>query len=106
MMSWWIWLLLVVFMLVMLIVGVVFVVWRGLALMRTVSSLGATIERRLAPASTQEERAPLPRPVFTEPLTVASDRYTDAQAEVLARRETKHRRHMAQWERWLTINHQ
>ena len=43
-------------------------------------------------------------PFFTRPLQDAADRYVDAHAQVIERREAKRERHAAQWRRWKHFN--
>lgn len=105
-MPWWIWIVLVVFMLVMLIVGLAYValrLWRGF---QTVSGTGAALGERLAAfgqASAPDARDDVP-PSFTQPLSVASERYSDAHAGVVRRRSAKRIRHIETWSRWRRFN--
>ena len=43
-------------------------------------------------------------PLFTQPLSVASERYSQAHAEVIRRREAKRSRHVEAWARWRRFN--
>ena len=44
------------------------------------------------------------RPIFTEPLRVAAERYSDAHVEVIERRQRREERHVRTWSRWSTFN--
>ncbi len=100
-MPWWVWLLLVVFMLVMLIAGVVYVGVHLLNGFKKVGKTGTQIGERVAamaePASVPVSDEP---PLFTQPLSVASDRYAQAHEGVVRREEAKRARHVEAWARW------
>lgn len=104
-MPWWIWLVLAVFMLVMIVAGLAYAalhLWRGV---RKVSSTGAAIGERLASfQDTAPESAGPEPPLFTQPLAVASERYSQAHAEVIRRRERRRDRHAEAWGRWRRFN--
>lgn len=106
-MPWWIWLVLVVFMLVMLIAGLAYAalhLWRAFG---KVSRIGAVIGEHMAAfqdtAPSEEQPEP---PLFTQPLSVASERYSQAHAEVIRRREAKRGRHVEAWTRWRRFNNE
>lgn len=103
-MPWWIWLVLVAFMLIMLIAGAAYVVMRGLALMHVVTDLGAAVGERVGNIAKPESDPTAPKPIFTEPLHVASNRYATAHTQVLQRRAAARRRHIARWGQWLRFN--
>lgn len=98
-MPWWIWVVLAVFMLAMLVAGVVYAAWRGLCGLRTVGETGARLSEALAPLADEEPSAQ-PVPVFTEPLSQASERYTRTQADLIRRRQAKRERHARLWAQW------
>ncbi|WP_346682629.1 hypothetical protein [Bifidobacterium pullorum] len=104
-MPWWIWLVLVVFMLVMLIAGLAYAalhLWRAFG---KVSRTGAVIGEHMAAFQDTASSEELPEPpLFTQPLSVASERYSQAHAEVIRRREAKRSRHVEAWARWRRFN--
>lgn len=104
-MPWWIWLLLVLFMLGMIIAGVMYVIVHALRGMRaisgTVSRAGDAIEAMGRPDDRQAAQF---RPIFTEPLSMAAERYADAHADVIRRRNRKRDRHVRIWADWSTFN--
>lgn len=53
------------------------------------------------PGDSTEESEP---PLFTQPLNVAQERYVDAHAEVIQRKNVTHKRHIAAWNRWKQFN--
>lgn len=102
----WIWWILVAFLIVMLVIGVVYVVKHALAAVHKMSAVGSKVSDRLAlmgidPDAQESQAEP---PIFTQPLSVASDRYADAQAEVMERRQARQERHYATWQRWAKFN--
>ena len=64
----------------------------------------------VAPDSFEAMSEPLPQPkentspFFTRPLEDAANRYIDAHAEVISRREEKRVRHARQWAQWKHSN--
>ena len=76
-------------------------------------SMPCRISRRLAadlasaspkmgePGDSTEESEP---PLFTQPLNVAQERYVDAHAEVIQRKNVTRERHIAAWNRWKQFN--
>ena len=104
-MPWWIWLVLVLFMLALLVVGGVYACIHGYRALKDVSKLGGRVFRRFEAMS-----KPLPQveentaPFFTKPLEDATDRYAEAHAEVIRRRETRRVRHAQQWAKWKNFN--
>ena len=109
-MPWWIWLMLALFMLTMIVIGCVFAVRRALAAMRTVrptlDRFGRTMDRLADAGDPQDSRSEVFRPFFTQPLSVASDRYADQHARVIERGEAARERRMATWARWSHFNEQ
>ena len=104
-MPWWIWLVLVVFMLVMIVAGLAYAamtLWRAFG---KVSRTGAAIGEHMAAFqnTAPSDGQPAP-PLFTQPLSVASERYSQAHAEVIRRREAKRSRHVEAWARWRRFN--
>ncbi|WP_055427352.1 hypothetical protein [Bifidobacterium aesculapii] len=100
-MPWWIWLLLVLFMIAVLAAGGTYAARRALAALHVVSHTGERIsdrlERMTAPTDDVDETA---RPIFTEPLHVAAERYEQAHATVVRRRQETRDRHVRAWRRW------
>lgn len=104
-MPWWIWLVLVAFMLVMLVAGLIYAalhLWRGF---QKVSQTGAVIGEHMAAfQDVGTSSGPSEPPLFTQPLATASERYSQAHAEVIRRRENKRNRHAEAWNRWRRFN--
>ena len=90
-MPWWIWLLLALFMLSMIVAGCIYV---GSRAGERFAAMGDTLPVEQANSA----------PFFTRPLQDAADRYVDAHAQVIERREAKRERHAAQWRRWKHFN--
>ena len=100
-MPWWIWLLLALFMVAMLVAGVVYAALHGMRGLRIVGEVGEQIGDRMAAMGEPDQEADRQSPpVFTAPLRAASERYTQAQAAVVARRQAKRERHARQWADW------
>lgn len=99
-MPWWIWLLLVLFMIAMLVIGVTYVVMHALAALRSVGQTGARCGERFAALDHQDEAEPPVDPSFTMPLQHTCERYVQAHAEVIARRQRKRDRHVQLWSAW------
>ena len=104
-MPWWIWLLLALFMLSMIVAGCIYVVLHGYHVFKDIAQVGSRAGERFAPMG---DTLPVERansaPFFTRPLRDAADRYVDAHAQVIERREAKRERHAAQWRRWKHFN--
>ena len=100
-----IWLVLVVFMLVMIVAGLAYAalhLWRAFG---KVSRTGAAIGEHMAAFQNTAPSDGQPEPpLFTQPLSVASERYSQAHAEVIRRREAKRSRHVEAWARWRRFN--
>ena len=103
-MTWWIWLLLVVFMLAVLFAGLTYVVLRALALMHVATALGTTVSERFGRLDAKDPDSTPTRAIFTEPLQVASDNYATAHSRVIARKMAARRRHIERWKSWLRFN--
>ena len=93
-MPWWIWLVLVLFMLTMLVGGGAYACIRGYHAFKDAIKVGGRMSKRFEAMS---EPLPQPKentsPFFTRPLEDAANRYIDAHAEVISRREEKRVRH-------------
>lgn len=104
-MPWWIWVVLAAFMLVVLVAGLAYAalrLWHGF---RKVSDTGARIGECLAAMGRPSEAAAVDEPPsFTQPLQAAADRYADAHADVVRRREARRARHVEAWARWRRFN--
>ena len=100
-MPWWIWLVLVLFMLTMLVGGGAYACIRGYHAFKDAIKVGGRMSKRFEAMS---EPLPQPKentsPFFTRPLEDAANRYIDAHAEVVSRREEKRVRHARQWAQW------
>lgn len=100
-MPWWIWLVLALFMLAMIVIGCIYVFRHGVAALRTVSRTGEQVSDRLAAMG---EPVEIPsgdeKPIFTQPLRIAAERYGNAHAEVVKRRQATRNRHVRAWKRW------
>lgn len=104
-MPWWVWLVLALFMLGMLIAGCMYAAVHGMRALRNVSETGAQISERLGRMSEHDSTVQAPqRPIFTEPLRVAAERYSDAHVQVIERRQQRVDRHARTWRRWSTFN--
>lgn len=103
-MPWWIWLLLVIFMLVMLVAGLAYAAFRLWKGVQKIGGTGAAIGERFDAMGRKDEPKPDEPPLFTQPLSVASDRYAEAHAQVLRRKAAKRARHITAWERWRRFN--
>ena len=70
-----------------------------------VSRTGAAIGEHMAAFQNTAPSDGQPEPpLFTQPLSVASERYSQAHAEVICRREAKRSRHVEAWARWRRFN--
>ncbi|ETY71563.1 hypothetical protein [Bifidobacterium moukalabense] len=104
-MPWWIWLLLVLFMLAMIVAGCIYVVLHGYHAFKDIAQVGGRVGERFgAMQNTLPEEEANSAPFFTRPLQDAANRYVDAHAQVIKRREAKRERHAAQWGRWNHFN--
>ena len=99
-MPWWIWLMLSLFMVAMLVAGFVYAALHGLRALKGMGGIGSHIGRVM---SRMNERIPVAQaeaPAFTRPLRDMTDRYVDAHAVVVERREAKRDRHAQLWAQW------
>lgn len=100
-MPWWIWLILVLFMVVMLVVGLIYLGVHGMRAVRKAGKVGAAIGERISAMTERDtEQSTDEPPLFTQPLQEAARRYSDAHAQVIARKNAKRERHARQWARW------
>lgn len=104
-MPWWIWPILVLFMLAMIAAGLVYAGQHGFHAVQDIAEIGGKLGERVSkmgePGDSTEESEP---PLFTQPLNVAQERYVDAHAEVIQRKNVTHKRHIAAWNRWKQFN--
>lgn len=104
-MPWWLWLLLALFMLTMIIAGIAYAGIHGYRAFKDSAKVASRIAQRFdamgqpLPEATQDES-----PFFTRPLQDAADRYAQAHAEVINRREARRARHAQQWTSWKHFN--
>ncbi|WP_369343334.1 hypothetical protein [Bifidobacterium aquikefiricola] len=91
-------------MIVVLIVGAAYVVFRALAAMRTVTGLTGVIGDKIADAQSSSSERESHDPLLTQPLSVASERYSQAHAEVIRRHDRIRERHMRTWQQWKHFN--
>lgn len=104
-MPWWVWLLLVLFMTAVLIAGVAYVCVHGYRAFKVAVALGGRISKRCEDMSKTSVRPQDDMtPFFARPLKDATDRYTDAQVDVIRHHELKRTRHARQWARWKNFN--
>ncbi|MEE1296537.1 MAG: hypothetical protein UHD09_06825 [Bifidobacterium sp.] len=104
-MPWWVWLVLALFMLAMLVAGAAYALVHGMHAMKQVSTTGEKVNARVSKMSQRYDEDDQPqRAIFTEPLQVAADRYADAHAEVIERRERRQDRYATIWRRWSQFN--
>ena len=91
-MPWWIWLILALAMLAVLIAGIIYVIIHGLHALQSVQRTGEAVSERKE------------RPIFTEPLEVAANRYTQAHTKVDKRKRARRERYARIWSRWASFN--
>lgn len=104
-MPWWIWLILALFMLAMLVVGVVYAAVHAVRASKVIGAVAADVNARIEEINAPQDEGSAPRrAIFTEPLAVAADRYTDAHVGVIERKERRRERHAAIWQRWARFN--
>lgn len=104
-MPWWIWLILALFMLAMLVIGVIYAIVHALRASKVIGGVASDVNARLAEMNVDEEGVNTPRrAIFTEPLAVAAERYSDAHVGVIERKERRRDRHAATWRRWSHFN--
>lgn len=96
----WGWIVLTILCLAAIVLSIVYVILRGLHVLKTVVHVTDLVSPVLDALQEQDERDPLRDPVFTEPLTVSAARYRDAHVGVLARKEATRQRHLSTWRRW------
>ena len=101
-MPWWIWLILALAMLAVLIAGIIYVIIHGLHALQSVQRTGEAVSERIA--DTEGTRHPKERPIFTEPLEVAANRYTQAHTKVDKRKRARRERYARIWSRWASFN--
>ncbi|BDR54644.1 hypothetical protein KIMH_07550 [Bombiscardovia apis] len=103
-MTGWIWPILVVFMLVMLVCGAMYVFRRARDASRVATSLAAAIQQRLSAAQQTEPTQADETPAFTQPLSASSDRYAQAHKRVIERKAQTRVRHEMKWADWAHFN--
>ena len=104
-MPWWVWLVLVLFMLMMIVSWIDYACLHGYHAFKEVAKLGECAAKRIDAMGKQFPRQnENDTPFFTRPLQDAADRYANAHAEVIERREAKRHRHAQQWAHWRHFN--
>ena len=92
-------------MLAVLIAGIIYVIIHGLHALQSVQRTGEAVSERIALMSdTEGTRHPKERPIFTEPLEVAANRYTQAHTKVDKRKRARRERYARIWSRWASFN--
>ncbi len=104
-MPWWIWLILALAMLAVLIAGIIYVIIHGLHALQSVQRTGEAVSERMTlMTDTEGTRRPKERPIFTERLEVAANRYTQAHTKVDERKRARRERYARIWSRWASFN--
>ena len=88
------------------IAGIIYVIIHGLHALQSVqrSRLRRVSERIALMSDTEGTRHPKERPIFTEPLEVAANRYTQAHTKVDKRKRARRERYARIWSRWASFN--
>ena len=89
-MPWWIWLILALFMLAMIVAGLIYAALHGLR----GGQLGERVAAMGEPGTSADTSEP---PLFTQPLSVAQNRYAEAHADVIRSKAAKRERHTQAW---------
>ena len=95
-MPWWIWLILALFMLAMIVAGLIYAALHGIRALKDMSDIGGQLGERVAAMGEP--------PLFTQPLSVAQNRYAEAHADVIRSKAAKRERHTQAWARWKRFN--
>lgn len=104
-MPWWIWLLLALFMLGMIVAGIAYALLHGYHAIQRIAGIGGRLGQSISSMSeVQAESSPEEPPLFTQSLAIAQERYADAHAEIIRRKQAKRSRHAAVWSRWSHFN--
>ena len=99
-MPWWIWLILALFMLAMIVAGLIYAALHGLRALKDMSDIGGQLGERVPGTSADTSEPPL----FTQPLSVAQNRYAEAHADVIRSKAAKRERRTQAWARWKRFN--
>ena len=100
-MPWWIWLILALFMLAMIVAGLIYAALHGIRALKDMSDIGGQLGERVAAMGESGTSADTSEPpLFTQPLSVAQNRYADVIRSKAAKRE----RHTQAWDRWKRFN--
>lgn len=105
-MPWWIWLILALFMIGMIVAGGIYAFIHGMRALQDVSEIGGRVSDLVNALGNTEEvqETTDPRPLYTQPITVAQERYRNAHADVISRKESKRDRHATIVAEWTTRN--
>lgn len=104
-MPWWIWLILALFMLAMIVAGLIYTALHGIRALKDMSDIGGQLGERVAAMGESGISADTSEPsLFTQPLSVAQNRYAEAHADVIRRKAAKRERHTQAWVRWKRFN--
>ena len=78
-MPWWIWLILALFMLAMIVAGLIYAALHGIRALKDMSDIGGQLGERVAAMGESGTSADTSEPpLFTQPLSVAQNRYGPA----------------------------
>ncbi|MBI0145133.1 MULTISPECIES: hypothetical protein [Bifidobacterium] len=103
----WIWIFLVIFMLAMLIGGAVYAIRHAMTAGRSIGRVSDDLNRHMPqpPVAGQSQATDRAEgPAFALPLSHSTERYSQAHAQVLQRREQRRRNHARVWRRWKQFN--
>ena len=103
----WIWIFLVIFMLAMLIGGAVYAIRHAMTAGRSIGRVSDDLNRHMPqpPVAGQSQATDRAEgPAFALPLSQSTERYSQAHAQVLQRREQRRRNHARVWRRWKQFN--
>ncbi|MDD6373064.1 MAG: hypothetical protein PUF97_01005 [Bifidobacteriaceae bacterium] len=101
----WGWAVLAVLMVVVIIAGLIYAYRHFIG---AVETCGATLDNLATRFDKSSEPLDMPekdtRPLFTQPLGTAMDRYADAHVKVIERKDRKRERRLHIWKSWLDFN--
>lgn len=102
----WVWILLTLFMIAMLAIGAIYAILHAIRAGKAMGQVGATISQHMPqPPAGEAGRQDQPEgPFFSQSLSKASSRYSQAHADLLRRKNSKRRNHEAVWARWKHFN--
>lgn len=100
----WIWPILVLCMIASCIAGLIYALRKAARTARVAGSLAGQVQAKLNQNYPEDGEQVPSVPAFTQPIAASSQRYAEAHARVIERKEQARNKHRQQWQVWRNFN--